>query len=100
MMCEYRDIMQHSLTQREVEVLRLVALGFESEQIGRKLGIGLQTVASHRKSISSKTGCRNAVEKCLWAIRAGLIEPSEQVHDAQTGRKKMSRQVGQEAAGP
>ena len=65
---------EHSLTVREVEVLRLVCEGKRSDEIARSLEIGLPTVETHRRHLREKTGCQNAVQKLRWAIRHGLVE--------------------------
>ena len=74
---------QHSLSQekaaeavlspREQQVLRLLAGGLRSVQIGAELGITAATVEVHRRNIKEKLGLRSVVELTRYAIRAGLV---------------------------
>jgi DNA-binding CsgD family transcriptional regulator/tetratricopeptide (TPR) repeat protein len=61
------------LTPREVEVLRLVAIGRANQQIAVELLISHNTVAYHMKSILSKTASANRTEAAAYAIRHGLV---------------------------
>lgn len=60
------------LTAREVEVLRLIAIGRSNRDISMVLSISLNTVATHVRSILSKTGSANRTEAAAYAIREGL----------------------------
>jgi DNA-binding CsgD family transcriptional regulator len=62
------------LTEREVEVLRLVAKGFTNKDIAGLLHISVRTVATHIAHIFEKTGCANRAEASAYAIRQGLAE--------------------------
>ncbi|HXH13179.1 MAG TPA: AAA family ATPase [Alphaproteobacteria bacterium] len=61
------------LTRREVEVLRLIALGKSNRDIADALFISLNTVANHVRNILSKTGAANRTEAAAYAIRHGFI---------------------------
>lgn len=61
------------LSQREVEVLRLVALGKTNRQIAAELSISLHTVANHVQNILNKTGSANRAEAAAYASRQGLM---------------------------
>ena len=61
------------LTQREVEVVRLVAGGKTNQEIGDELFISLRTVANHVTNILSKTGAANRAEAATYASRNGLL---------------------------
>jgi DNA-binding CsgD family transcriptional regulator/tetratricopeptide (TPR) repeat protein len=66
------------LTGREVEVLRLLAIGRTNKDVSLVLGISLNTVATHVRSILNKTQCANRTEAAAYAIRHGLhVEQSE-----------------------
>jgi len=60
------------LTNREMEVLRLLAIGRSNADIGLALGIGQSTVATHIHKILTKTGCDNRTEAAAYATRHGL----------------------------
>jgi DNA-binding NarL/FixJ family response regulator len=63
------------LTPRELEVVKLIAEAFTSEQIAEVLVISRKTVERHRANIMEKLGMRDRVELTRYAIRRGLIEP-------------------------
>ena len=62
------------LSEREREILALVASGLSSKQIGDQLGISFRTVERHRDSIMRKLKIRSVAELTLFSVRAGLIE--------------------------
>jgi two-component system, NarL family, response regulator NreC len=61
------------LSQREVEVLRLIALGFTSAEIAEKLHLSRRTVESHRRRIHLKLGLERRSELVEYALRRRLI---------------------------
>jgi DNA-binding CsgD family transcriptional regulator len=60
------------LTPREVEVLRLIAIGRSNADVSLALAISLNTVATHVRSILGKTGSANRTEAAAYAMRRGL----------------------------
>lgn len=71
-----RGIEAHpELTEREQEVLSILAEGFSNREIGENLNISPKTVARHRENIMSKLNLRNRTELVKYAIRKGIIEP-------------------------
>ena len=62
-----------TLTDRELEVARLVAQGLLHKQIGDKLGISLPTVKLHRGNAAKKLGVRSAVAMAKALEAAGLL---------------------------
>lgn len=62
-----------TLTDRELEVARLVAQGLLNKQIGDKLGISLPTVKLHRGNAAKKLGVRSAVAMTKALEAAGLL---------------------------
>jgi DNA-binding CsgD family transcriptional regulator len=60
------------LSQREVEVLRLLAAGKSNRDIAEALYISLNTVATHVRNILTKTGTANRTEAAAYALRRGL----------------------------
>ncbi len=63
-----------ALTQREAEVLQLVAQGYTSRQVAERLSISARTVESHRANIMDKLELRGRVELVRYAREHGLIE--------------------------
>ncbi len=63
-----------SLTQRERQVLRLLAGGMSTRDTAARLTISPKTVETHRVRIYAKLGCKSAVELTRIAVRTGLIE--------------------------
>ena len=64
-----------TLTQRELEVVKLIAEAYTNKQIAQTLNVSEKTVESHRGNVLSKLGMRDRVELVRYAIRRGLIEP-------------------------
>ena len=64
------------LTQREVDVIRLVAAGRTDREIAEDLIISIRTVTTHVGNILNKTGTANRAEAAAYAVRHGL-EPEE-----------------------
>ncbi len=61
------------LTDRETDVLRLLAEGKANKEIAHQLGIGERTVKSHVSSILAKLGVQSRTQAALYATRAGLV---------------------------
>ncbi|MEU4098069.1 response regulator transcription factor [Streptomyces sp. NPDC026673] len=64
-----------AITDREEEILKLVAEGHTSQEIADLLFISIKTVERHRANLLQKLGLRDRLELTRYAIRAGLIEP-------------------------
>ena len=62
-------------SDREVEVLRLVASGATNEEIRERLGLSLKTVESHLHRLFDRYGAVNRTELAVLALREGWIEP-------------------------
>jgi len=65
--------MVESLTDREIEVLRLVAKGLTNKAIGHELGISDRTVQGHLANIFGKLGVGTRTEAVLLAVQQGWI---------------------------
>lgn len=61
-----------ALTTRELDVLRLLAIGRSNADVALVLDISLNTVATHVRNILAKTGCANRTEAGAYAVRHGL----------------------------
>jgi DNA-binding NarL/FixJ family response regulator len=66
---------QEGLTEREMEVLSLMAKGLNNPQIGEALSIAERTVRFHVENILSKLKAANRMEAVMIAIQRGLVRP-------------------------
>ena len=64
-----------SLSEREREVLVLIASGKSSREIASHLGIAFKTATTHRQKIQKKLQLHKVADLTRAAIRMGLIEP-------------------------
>jgi two-component system, NarL family, response regulator LiaR len=62
-----------TLTERETEVLRLLARGCSNKEIAQTLSIGEKTVKTHVSNILSKLGVPSRTQAALYAVRIGLV---------------------------
>ena len=74
------DALQRSLTgdvlsPREVEVMRLIALGHTSVETARRLQLSPRTVETHRANIQRKLGLATRAELVRYSLRRGLLGP-------------------------
>ncbi|MGW4115512.1 response regulator [Actinosynnema sp. NPDC004786] len=69
------DLPDKAITDREEEILKLVAEGHSSRDIAGLLVISVKTVERHRANLLQKLGLKDRLELTRYAIRAGLIEP-------------------------
>jgi two-component system, NarL family, response regulator LiaR len=67
---------EEPLTEREIEVVKLLAQGLSNQEIGEQLIITERTVRSHVSSILSKLHLANRTQAALYALREGLIPAS------------------------
>jgi len=65
------------LSDRERDVLRLIALGYTNGEIADQLGLSVRTVESHRAHIQQKLGMGKRSELVRYALDSGLLEDSE-----------------------
>jgi len=63
-----------ALSDREREVLRLLALGHTNREIARSLFLSVRTVESHRARLLRKLGARSRSDLVSYALQSGLIE--------------------------
>ncbi|WP_090942351.1 response regulator [Nonomuraea jiangxiensis] len=61
------------LTDRELDVVRLVARGKTNQEVAAELFVSLSTVKTHLGSIQAKLGVRNRVETAAWAWESGVV---------------------------
>jgi DNA-binding NarL/FixJ family response regulator len=63
------------LSAREVQVLRLIALGRTNKEIATLLGVSVNTVAVHRTNLMATLNVHKAAELVLIAVKKGLVSP-------------------------
>ncbi|MHB1004373.1 MAG: Kelch repeat-containing protein [Chloroflexota bacterium] len=81
------------LSEREREILRLVALGATNQRIAHELVISINTVKVHVRNVFTKIGVNSRAEAALYAVRVGLVQADgvpaglagEDVRAARTG---------------
>jgi DNA-binding NarL/FixJ family response regulator len=61
------------VTNRELQVLRHIALGLSNRDIGRSLGISVETVKEHVQNILRKIHAVDRTQAAVWAIKRGLV---------------------------
>jgi len=69
-----KKIKSDLLTEREIELLQLIARGFSNKAIAQQLHISENTVKYHMKNILQKTNFQNRTEVAAYALRNGLIK--------------------------
>jgi DNA-binding NarL/FixJ family response regulator len=69
---KYKSQFQLVLSKREREIVRLIAQGYNSEQVGEKLFLSRHTIDTHRRKILEKTGCKNSAELIKYAVNHKL----------------------------
>ena len=84
----------HLLTDREKEVLQLLAEGRSNKEVATLLDLGLSTVETHRANLMQKLNLHNTAEIVLYAVRKGIIHycPAKAGHyRAGSGKRGRSR---------
>ena len=64
------------MSERELDVLRLIAEGCSNREIGERLFISQHTAANHVRSILQKTGCANRAEAAAYAVHRQVVHQS------------------------
>jgi two-component system response regulator NreC len=72
------------LSERELEVLKLVAQGYSSQQIAKRILVGVKTVETYRSRLTQKLGLRTRSDVVRFAVQMGLLTP--ETLEAEEGR--------------
>jgi DNA-binding NarL/FixJ family response regulator len=67
------DSLRSELSEREVEVLKLIAIGKDNAEIARELFISPKTVKNHISNILTKLQIENRIQAAVYAVRSGLV---------------------------
>ena len=70
----FRSAQPDGLTNREIDVVRLIARGFTNAQIAERLSLSPLTVQKHVHNLLQKAGMANRAEVTAWAGRRGFLE--------------------------
>lgn len=62
-----------AITQRELEILHLLCMGYNSKQIGDSLFISEFTVQTHRRNMVKKLGLKNSHQMVVWAFKERMF---------------------------
>lgn len=73
------DCAPAGLSEREIEIIRLIANGYTTRQIADKLYRSFHTITTHRKNIMRKLGINSTGELMVYAMHSGLIQSREQL---------------------
>ncbi len=65
---------QRALSEREAEVLLLVAEGLRNKEMAIRLGVGVKSVETYRARLMKKVNCRSTAELVRYALREGLTK--------------------------
>jgi two-component system response regulator NreC len=72
------------LSERELQVLKLVARGYSSQQIAKQILVGVKTVETYRSRLAEKLGLRTRSDVVRFAVQMGLLTP--ETLEAEEGR--------------
>jgi two-component system, NarL family, response regulator NreC len=72
------------LSERELEVLKLVAQGYSSQQIAKRILVGVKTVETYRSRLAQKLGLRTRSDVVRFAVQMGLL--TAETLEAEEGR--------------
>ena len=61
------------LTARELQVLKHVAMGLSNREIGKSLGISVETVKEHVQNILRKLDVNDRTQAAVWAVKKGMV---------------------------
>jgi DNA-binding NarL/FixJ family response regulator len=65
-----------NISERELEILQLIAEGLTTKQIAERLHLSFHTVMTHRKNMMGKLGLKNTAGLIVYAVRENLISPN------------------------
>jgi len=65
-----------NVSEREMEIIKLIAEGLSNKEVADKLFLSAHTVTTHRKNIMNKLGVNNTAGLVLFAVRENLVSPN------------------------
>ncbi len=97
------SITGNELSEREREILRLVATGAGNKEIAQQLSISTNTVKVHLRNIFAKIGACSRTEAAMYAVNAGWVEKTSKIieedsqSEAQSGSNEEMSSPGRRA---
>jgi DNA-binding NarL/FixJ family response regulator len=73
-----------TISERELEIIQLIAEGYTNQQIADKLVLSAHTINTHRKNIMSKLGVKNTAGIVMYAVKSELVSPNKFLFAAQS----------------
>lgn len=70
---EYIPVVENTLTERETEILKLIANGMSIANISKKLFVSVKTVGTHKQNILDKLNIKSTADLVKYAIRKGIV---------------------------
>ena len=71
------EIRNNTITNRELETLRLISKGLDNQEIAQQLCVSIHTVKAHIEKLYRKFGTHSKVAAVVFAMKAGLISLDE-----------------------
>jgi two-component system response regulator NreC len=81
------------LSERELQVLKLVAEGFSSRQIAEQIFVGVKTVETYRARFAEKLGLKSRADLVRYALEVGLLSPEKFSGAGKHNKKSTERSV-------
>jgi len=72
-----RNLQLNSLTEREIEIIKMICKQKTNKEIGEKLGVSMRTIENHRTTILVKTNTKNVAGIVMYALKHKLISRLE-----------------------
>ncbi|RZU38446.1 LuxR family two component transcriptional regulator [Fluviicoccus keumensis] len=69
-----KETVVNNLTGRQVQILKLIALGYSSKAMADELSLSVKTIEAHRSQLMQRLGIREVASLVRYAMRVGLIE--------------------------
>jgi DNA-binding CsgD family transcriptional regulator len=66
-----------NISERELEIIKLIAEGYTNVEIAEKLFLSPHTVNTHRKNILQKLGINNTAAIVMYAVKTNLVSPNK-----------------------